>query len=94
MPSTEESATDSTTESTTDSTEESSTEEPPTEGGYSLDELFSNVSSGSVAIDGKTLRNMIPLLKAAGADDSTIAKLENYADVMEVALYNGISSGM
>ena len=75
VPSTEESATDSTTAS--------STEEPPTEGGYSLDELFSNVSSGSVAIDGKTLRNMIPLLKAAGADDSTIAKMENYADVME-----------
>lgn len=83
VPSTEESATDGTTESTTDSTEESSTEEPPTEGGYSLDELFSNVSGGSVAIDGKTLRNMIPLLKAAGADDSTIAKMENYADVME-----------
>lgn len=83
VPSTEESAADDTTESATDSTTESSTEEPPTEGGYSLDELFSNVSSGSVAIDGKTLRNMIPLLKAAGADDSTIAKMENYADVME-----------
>lgn len=83
VPSTEESAADGTEESTTDSTEESSTEEPPTEGGYSLDELFSNASSGSVAIDGKTLRNMIPLLKAAGADDSTIAKMENYADVME-----------
>lgn len=87
VPSTEESAADgtaeSTAESTTDSTAESSTEEPPTEGGYSLDELFSNASSGSVAIDGKTLRNMIPLLKAAGADDSTIAKMENYADVME-----------
>lgn len=83
VPSTEESATDGTAESTTDSTTESSTEEPPTEGGYSLDELFSNVSGGSVAIDGKTLRNMIPLLKAAGADDSTIAKMENYADVME-----------
>lgn len=83
VPSTEESATDGTEESTTDSTAESSTEEPPTEGGYSLDELFSNASSGSVAIDGKTLRNMIPLLKAAGADDSTIAKMENYADVME-----------
>lgn len=79
VPSTEESAADS----TTDSTEESSTEEPPTEGSYSLDELFSNASGGSVAIDGKTLRNMIPLLKAAGADDSTIAKMENYADVME-----------
>ena len=83
VPSTAESATDGTTESTTDSTEESSTEEPPTEGGYSLEELFSNASGGSVAIDGKTLRNMIPLLKAAGADDSTIAKMENYADVME-----------
>lgn len=83
VPGTEESATDGTEESTTDSTAESSAEEPPTEGGYSLDELFSNVSSGSVAIDGKTLRNMIPLLKAAGADDSTIAKMENYADVME-----------
>lgn len=83
VPSTAESATDGTEESTTDSTAESSTEEPPTEGGYSLDELFSNASSGSVAIDGKTLRNMIPLLKAAGADDSTIAKMENYADVME-----------
>lgn len=83
VPSTEESAADGTEESTTDSTAESSTEEPPTEGGYSLDELFSNVSSGNVAIDGKTLRNMIPLLKAAGADDSTIAKMENYADVME-----------
>lgn len=83
VPSTEESATDGTAESTTDSTAESSTEEPPTEGGYSLDELFSNASGGSVAIDGKTLRNMIPLLKAAGADDSTIAKMENYADVME-----------
>ena len=83
VPSTEESAADSTEESTTDSTAESSTEEPPTEGGYSLDELLSNASGGSVAIDGKTLRNMIPLLKAAGADDSTIAKMENYADVME-----------
>ena len=83
VPSTEESATDGTEESTTDSTAESSTEEPPTEGGYSLDELFSNASSGNVAIDGKTLRNMIPLLKAAGADDNTIAKMENYADVME-----------
>ena len=83
VPSTEESATDGTAESAADSTEESSTEEPPTEGGYSLDELFSNASGGSVAIDGKTLRNMIPLLKAAGADDSTIAKMENYADVME-----------
>ena len=83
VPGTEESATDSTTESTTDSTEEISTEEPPTEGGYSLDELFSNVSSGSVAIDGKTLRNMIPLLKAAGADEAILQKVEAYADMME-----------
>ena len=81
--STEESATDSTAESSTDSTAASSTEEPPTEGGYSLDELFSGASNGNATIDGKTLRNMIPLMKAAGADDSTIAKMENYADVME-----------
>ena len=74
---------ESTEESATDSTAESSTEEPPTEGGYSLDELFGGASNGTVTIDGKTLRNMIPLMKAAGADDSTIAKMENYADVME-----------
>lgn len=73
----------STAESATDGTEDSSTEEPPTEGGYSLDELFSGVSNGTVTIDGKMLKEMIPLLKAAGADDSTIAKMENYADVME-----------
>lgn len=79
----EESPVPSTAESATDSTAASSTEDPPTEGGYSLDELFAGVSSSSVTIDGKTLRNMIPLLKAAGADDSTIAKMENYADVME-----------
>ena len=79
----EESPVPSTEESATDSTAESSTEEPPTEGGYSLDELFGGASSGTVTIDGKTLRNMIPLMKAAGADDSTIAKMENYADVME-----------
>ena len=73
----------STAESATDSTAASSTEEPPTEGGYSLDALFGGASNGTVTIDGKTLRNMIPLMKAAGADDSTIAKMENYADVME-----------
>lgn len=73
----------STEESATDSTEESSTEEPPTEGGYSLDELFSGVTNGNTMIDGKMVKEMIPLLKAAGADDSTIAKMENYADVME-----------
>lgn len=79
----EESPVPSTAESATDSTAESSTEEPPTEGGYSLEELFGGASNGTVTIDGKTLRNMIPLMKAAGADDSTIAKMENYADVME-----------
>lgn len=83
VPSTAESATDSTAANATDSTAASSTEEPPTEGGYSLDELFSGASNGNATIDGKTLRNMIPLMKAAGADDSTIAKMENYADVME-----------
>lgn len=36
----EESPVPSTEESATDSTAESSTEEPPTEGGYSLEELF------------------------------------------------------
>lgn len=70
----EESPCRATEESATDSTAESSTEEPPTEGGYSLEELFGGASSGTVSIDGKTLRNMIPLMKAAGADDSTIAK--------------------
>lgn len=79
----EESPVPSTAENATDSTAASSTEEPPTEGGYSLDELFGGASNGTVSIDGKTLRNMIPLMKAAGADDSTIAKMENYADVME-----------
>lgn len=73
----------STAESATDSTADSSTEEPPTEGGYSLDELFSNASSGSVTIDGKTLRNMIPLLRAAGVDEATLQKVESYADMME-----------
>ena len=75
VPGTEESATDSTTES--------STEEPPTEGGYSLDELFSGVSNGTVTIDGKTLKEMIPLLRAAGVDEATLQKVEGYADMME-----------
>lgn len=73
----------STEESATDSTEESSTEEPPTEGGYSLDELFSGVSNGTVTIDGKMLKEMIPLLRAAGVDEATIQKIESYADMME-----------
>lgn len=79
VPSTEESAADG----TTDSTAESSTEEPPTEGGYSLDELFSGVSNGTVTIDGKMLKEMIPLLRAAGVDEATIQKVEGYADMME-----------
>lgn len=80
VPSTEESATDGTTESTTDSTAESSTEEPPTEGGYSLDELFSNASNG---ITGKMIKDVLPLLRAAGVDEATIQKIESYADMME-----------
>lgn len=80
VPSTEESAADSTTESTTDSTEESSTEEPPTKGGYSLDELFSNASNG---ITGKMIKDVLPLLRAAGVDEATIQKIESYADMME-----------
>ena len=80
VPSTEESAADGTAESTTDSTEESSTEEPPTEGGYSLDELFSNASNG---ITGKMIKDVLPLLRAAGVDEATIQKIESYADMME-----------
>lgn len=76
VPGTAESAADS----TTDSTEESSTEEPPTEGGYSLDELFSNASNG---ITGKMIKDTLPLLRAAGVDEATIQKIESYADMME-----------
>ena len=72
VPSTEESAADGTTES--------STEEPPTEGGYSLDELFSNASNG---ITGKMIKDVLPLLRAAGVDEATIQKIESYADMME-----------
>lgn len=80
VPGTEESAADDTTESATDSTEESSTEEPPTEGGYSLDELFPNASNG---ITGKMIKDVLPLLRAAGVDEATIQKIESYADMME-----------
>lgn len=80
VPGTEESAADGTAESTTDSTTESSTEEPPTEGGYSLDELFSNASNG---ITGKMIKDVLPLLRAAGVDEATIQKIESYADMME-----------
>jgi Tfp pilus assembly PilM family ATPase len=67
VPSTEESAADGTTES--------STEEPPTEGGYSLDE--------SNGITGKMIKDTLPLLRAAGVDEATIQKIESYADMME-----------
>lgn len=70
----------STEESAADSTEESSTEEPPTEGGYSLDELFPNASNG---ITGKMIKDVLPLLRAAGVDEATIQKIESYADMME-----------
>lgn len=80
VPGTEESAADGTAESTTDSTTESSTEEPPTEGGYSLDELFPNASNG---ITGKMIKDTLPLLRAAGVDEATIQKIESYADMME-----------
>lgn len=69
-----------TEESAADSTEESSTEEPPTEGGYSLDELFPNASNG---ITGKMIKDVLPLLRAAGVDEATIQKIESYADMME-----------
>lgn len=70
----------STEESATDGTADSSTEEPPTEGGYSLDELFSNASNG---ITGKMIKDVLPLLRAAGVDEATIQKIESYADMME-----------
>lgn len=69
-----------TEESAADGTEESSTEEPPTEGGSSLDELFPNASNG---ITGKMIKDVLPLLRAAGVDEATIQKIESYADMME-----------
>lgn len=72
VPGTEENAADGTTEN--------STEEPPTEGGYSLDELFPNASNG---ITGKMIKDVLPLLRAAGVDEATIQKIESYADMME-----------
>lgn len=69
-----------TEESAADGSEESSTEEPPTEGGYSLDELFPNASNG---ITGKMIKDVLPLLRAAGVDEATIQKIESYADMME-----------
>lgn len=71
-------------------------ETPPTEGGYSLDDLFSsgNVSTSDLApilgiaagggeIDGKTLKSLIPLLEKAGADQAQLDKLESTADMMD-----------
>ena len=73
-------------------------EAPPTEGGYSLDGLFSgtggnisvedilpilSLANGNSSIDGKTLRSMVPLLEKAGADAGTVQKVKDYADMME-----------
>ena len=74
--STAESATDSTAESATDSTAASSTEEPPTEGGYSLDELFGGTPD---IIKGEDLAKMIPLMRAAGVNEAVIQKIEPFA---------------
>ena len=76
VPSTAESATDSTAESAADSTAASSTEEPPTEGGYSLDELFGGTPD---IIKGEDLAKMIPLMRAAGVDEAVIQKIEPFA---------------
>ena len=70
------SATDSTAASATDSTAASSTEEPPTEGGYSLDELFGGTPD---IIKGEDLAKMIPLMRAAGVDEAVIQKIEPFA---------------
>ena len=74
--STAESAADSTAESATDSTAASSTEEPPTEGGYSLDALFGGTPD---IIKGEDLAKMIPLMRAAGVNEAVIQKIEPFA---------------
>lgn len=66
----------STEESATDSTAASSTEEPPTEGGYSLDALFSGTPD---IIKGEDLAKMIPLMRAAGVNEAVIQKIEPFA---------------
>ena len=66
----------STAESAADSTAASSTEEPPTEGGYSLDELFGGTPD---IIKGEDLAKMIPLMRAAGVDEAVIQKIEPFA---------------
>ena len=58
-------------------------EEPPTEGSYSLDGLFSSAADGSLTIDGSDIRQLLPVLSAAGVDDSVIQRLTEYADKME-----------
>lgn len=58
-------------------------EEAPTEGSYSLEDLFSSAASGNLTIDGATLRQMLPVLSAAGVDAGTIQQLTEYADMME-----------
>ena len=66
----------STAESAADSTAESSTEEPPTEGGYSLDALFGGTPD---IIKGEDLAKMIPLMRAAGVNEAVIQKIEPFA---------------
>ena len=66
----------STAESATDSTAASSTEEPPTEGGYSLDALFGGTPD---IIKGEDLAKMIPLMRAAGVNEAVIQKIEPFA---------------
>ena len=66
----------STAESAADSTAASSTEEPPTEGGYSLDALFGGTPD---IIKGEDLAKMIPLMRAAGVNEAVIQKIEPFA---------------
>lgn len=80
-----EDATDGGTDAGADGTTENaaSGEEAPTEGSYSLEDLFSSAASGNLTIDGATLRQMLPVLSAAGVDASIIQRLTEYADMME-----------
>lgn len=72
----EESPVPSTAESAADSTAASGTEEPPTEGGYSLDALFGGTPD---IIKGEDLAKMIPLMRAAGVNEAVIQKIEPFA---------------
>ena len=80
-----EDAADGGTDAGSDGTEEDASggEEAPTEGSYSLEDLFSSAADNGLTIDGATLRQMLPLLSAAGADADTIQQLTEYADLME-----------